>query len=305
MPFNVDFRPKSLDEFIGNRSTVSSLSSVLDSKNPPHTYLFTGPRGCGKTTLGRIAAETLGCTGTDLKELNSADYRKIEDARDLLRSIKLKPFESPVKGYLMDEAHQLTNAAQNSLLKALEEPPAHVYFFLCTTNPEKLLNTVVDRCSQYEVGPLTSKQSRELIDNVLKVEKEDLPEKVVEAIAKTSAGFPRKILINLEKVVGLPESQMIREIKSVEKTEQQAIDLCRALMQRKSWKAVVAILKGIESEEPEKIRRLMIEYCSKVILNSNPDPQAYVVYDCFREPFFNNGWPGLRFACYEALEAGE
>ncbi len=310
MPLHTDFRPKSLDEIVGNRITVQSLSSILQKDSKPHTYLFTGDRGCGKTTMARIAAKELGCEGFNLKEINCSDNRKIEDAREIIRKSRTKGLNGGNKAWILDEFHLFgeggassKNKPQNALLKILEEPPEHCFFLLCSTDPDMILKTIRSRCSEFEVQKLSARNCKMLLRNICNKLDTNIPTKVLDQVAASSEGLPRDALTILEKVLDLPEKEMLRAAKQAIASEGQAIDLCRALMQRKPWDNIVSILKGIEGEEPEKIRRMMIDYCSKVILNKNPDPQAYVVFDCFREPFYNNGWPGLRFACYEALEA--
>ena len=306
MPLHIDFRPDTLDNIVGNRTTVDSLRNVLSKESRPHSYLFTGPRGCGKTTLARIAANMCGCIDFDLVELDTAQFGNIDSVRAIRRKMYKKSLHGGNRGWLLDEVHMLgeggaseKNKPQNALLKALEEPPPHVYFFLCTTDPDRLLGTIRDRCNLSEVSPLTQKQTISLLSSVTE---ETIPDEVLLQIAKDSNGHPREALISLEKVIGMPERQMLRAIKQSVSAESKAIDLCRALIQKKSWKVVTEILKGLGKEEPEKIRRDVIGYASAVLL-SKADPHAYVVLDCFREPFYNTGRPGLVLACYEALEA--
>ena len=144
------YRPESFDEVIGNEDTIERLKAVLGNEiRRPHSYLLHGPAGCGKTTLGRIIAKEVGCKGMDFVELDSADFRGIQSVRGIRRQTAYAPMESECRVWLLDEAHALTNDAQTALLKALEEPPSHVYFILCTTMPEKLLPTLRSRCSQY------------------------------------------------------------------------------------------------------------------------------------------------------------
>jgi DNA polymerase-3 subunit gamma/tau len=239
------------------------------------------------------------CTEHDLKEMNSADFRGIESIRDILRKMRLKSLlGGSCRGWIFDEVHQLTNDAQSAILKALEEPPEHVYFFLCTTDPQKLLKTIRSRCSTFEVSTLSDKQMVAFLGTVA----DQVPAEVLEQIAKDSQGHPREALTILEKVIGLPERQMLRAAKQSLNSEAQAIDLCRALIQGKSWKAISEIIKGLDKEEPEGVRRLVIDYASKVLL-SDGNPQAYLVWSAFREPFYNTGRSGLIGACYEALEA--
>lgn len=300
MPLHVDFRPTALDDFVGNRTTVRALQSVLNSKAPPHSYLFTGPQGCGKTTLARITAGMLGCEGFNLKEQNAADFRGIDSIRDIVRKMRLQGLSGGNRGFIMDEAHKLTNEAQNALLKALEEPPDHVFFFLCTTDPQNLLKTVKSRCSEFEVGPLTERQCVDLLSKISGDAGAVVGKEVLDQIARDSQGHPRQALTVLEQIMGLSEREQLRAAKRAVETEAQAIDLCRALIKGSDWKVIAGILKGLSKEEPESLRRMVLGYCQTVLLNGE-SPQAYVVMDCFREPMFNTGWPGVTMACWEAV----
>lgn len=311
MPLHTDCRPNSFEDFFGNRQVIDSLSAII--KRPvekrPHSYLFTGPPGCGKTTLARIMAYELGCQDRDLVERNTADDRSIAGVRNILRKMRLKSFSKGNRGWILDECHMLgvgggseKNEAQNAILKALEEPPEHVYFFLCTTDPQRLLKAIRSRCTEFEVGTLTQKQMQQLLIKSAGTVGKEIPTEVLEQIARDSQGHPRDALTILDKIIDLPEKQMLRAAKQSGQIETQAFDLCKALIGRKSWKVISGILNGLEKEEPEGVRRLVIDYASKVLLSGNE--QAFLVLDSFREPFYNTGRAGLILACYESVMEG-
>ena len=160
MSLSRKYRPQSLDEIYGNKAVVKSLGSVLNKKEVPPAFLFTGNSGCGKTSLARIAATQLGCTGHDFKEVDSADFRGIDTIRGIRRQMRLKSM-SGIRVWLLDECHKMSGDAQSALLKALEDPPSHVYFMLATTDPQKLLKTIRNRCVHFEVQPLGNSEIRE------------------------------------------------------------------------------------------------------------------------------------------------
>lgn len=298
MPLHTDLRPETLDDIIGNRNVVDSLRSVVSKKNPPHTFLFTGQRGCGKTTLARIAAKELGCHGFDLKELNFADFRGIDMARDIIRKSKYKSLHGGNRGWIMDECHKMTKDAQNALLKITEQPPDHAFFFMCTTDPHLLIDTLVSRSSDFMVIPLSEKQSNLLIDRACEHVGKDIPENVKPIIYKASEGRPRDILTILEKIIDLPERQMKRAAQKITVTDSDIFQLTKTLAAGASWDKVRSLLKGLKQEDAESIRRNVMGMGATMLLNG--DGKGYVLLDAFREPLYDIGWPGVVLACYEA-----
>ena len=145
MSLYLKYRPNSFDEMVGNEDVVQVLKSQLKGKQTPHSILFHGPTGCGKTTLGRIVANELGAKGSDLREVDSADFRGIDTIRDIRKQSTYKPLESPCRVWILDEVHKLTNDAQNAMLKALEDTPAMstTYFALHPQNFFRLSGGVV------------------------------------------------------------------------------------------------------------------------------------------------------------------
>lgn len=305
MPLHIDYRPKSLNGFYGNRSLKTSIKKVLDRPDAPHTYLFTGPSGCGKTTLARIAADKLGCHGFNLKEINCSNQRKIEDAREIIQKSRSKGLSGGNKGWILDEFHLFgeggnssKNKPQNALLKILEEPPEHCYFFLCSTDPQMILKTIRSRCTEFEVGTLTSKACKDLLTDICKDLGAEIHEEVLIYISKSSKGMPRRALTTLEKIIDLPQKQMMRAAKQSEEFESKAHDLCTALINGYSFEKISKILKGL-NEDPETIRRAVLGYANTAMLNGTIE--AYLILDAFRESFYNTGKAGLTLACYEAL----
>lgn len=306
MPLAIDYRPFDFDEVAGNRATVQAIDAILsrNRKDVPHSMMFTGPSGCGKTTLARIVATRLGCKGADFTEVDSADFRGIDTVRSIRQQMHFKPMESACRVYLLDEVHQMSKDGQSALLKALEDTPSHVYFMLATTDPQKLLPTIRNRCVQFSVEPLGEQEMVNFLQEIVSAERKRVPPDVIKTIARDSVGSCRTALQVLEKVIDLPAEDMKAVAEQIAATENQVIDLCRALMAGKKWKEVAQILKGLESEEPEGVRRAVMGYCASVLLNGDT-PQAFVVMDCFRGNFFDNGRAGLVMAAYEALEAGK
>ncbi len=164
------YRPKTLAGVVGNETTVNLLRNMLEKGTIPHTILLQGASGCGKTTLARILQRSLECSEIDFIELNCSDFRGVDTIRDIAKQMHFSPTGGKCRIWLLDEVHQMTKDAQNAALKILEDTPSHVYFLLCTTDPQKLISTIRNRCCQLSVEHLSEASLRMLIDRVLKKE---------------------------------------------------------------------------------------------------------------------------------------
>lgn len=286
---------------MGNTVVVRSLRAMLKKPGKPHSILFTGISGGGKTTLARIVAHELGCEAADYKEMDSASYRGIDAIRRLRQEAKLKPMSGGVKVYLLDEAHQLTGDAQNALLKLLEEGPRFAYFLLATTDPDKLKETIKTRCAQYEVQALKRNQIKGLLQTICKAEKiTTIDDEALMEIGRVCQGSARRSIKILEQVCGIEDQdEQWDAIIEAAGDEFQVIELCRALAKGQSWKFIRGILKGIHGE-PETIRRQIGGYFDSVILNEADPQREAEIAGWFTESFFHSGHLGLTIACFMA-----
>lgn len=506
MSFHIKYRPKDFDEILGNKDTIRSLKALFEKEDVPHTFLFHGSSGCGKTTFARIIANKLGCSDFDFKEINAGNNRGIDTAREIIKNIHYSPIQGKTKVILIDECfakntliktkdgdkkiqnvsigdtiyniegetkvsnvfhnriplykvmkinfnnnteifcstdhlfltdfgwkkakdltkkelfleynpsaminnkqlknfkkgteyvlsnklqsgyrkqeiensnrdrrelsqlekasferqekrektkrirvenieiykqgsndesfksvvtnkerdqnfiefydleieghpsyyvnnilvhncHQTTKDFQNTLLKPLEDTPGHVYFILCTTNPEKLLPTIRNRCAMFEVNALTDKSISKLLNQVCEEEKREVKKEVIEKIINKVEGCPRQALILLEQIIFLSEEHQLKAIKHFKTQEEKVIDLCRAILKKEPWNKITKILKGIE-EEPESVRRAVLGYMNSVMLN-NENPHCVLVYNIFKTPFYDTGKAGLTFSSYLATK---
>lgn len=305
-------RPATIDQVVGNEDMLRSLSSVLNKPHEdiPHAFLFIGPPGCGKTTLGRITASTLGCSEFNMHEVDTTLYRKTNDIEDIISQVHLTPWNGGIQVWLLDEAHQIgtggdseKNKAQNALLKILEEPPPSTYFILCTTNPEMLLSTIRSRCSTFEVQALSPSIIVKFLQSVSRSERKRVPVDVLEQIASDCLGSCRNALQILDQVIDLEPAEMMVMAQQTATKQNQIVDLCRALFAKEKWKVITEILKGLEKESPESVRLGVRGYCANILLSGKDAPQAYVVMDCFRNPFYTDGRSCLIQASYEAVES--
>ncbi len=201
-------RTDSWSQVLGQTAVVTSLKATVGKKDPPHTYLLTGKSGCGKTTSGRLLGPELGAKPHAVIEINCSNYNKVEDARRLLQQINFRVPGSKVTVFLLEEVHRLTEDAQNALLTVLEEPPEHIYFILCTTEPEKLLPTVRQRAMEYRFAALQPEAIMDVLFNVVDKEQIELTEEVALAIIDKCDGSARLALIMLEKCI--PVAQDIK-----------------------------------------------------------------------------------------------
>ena len=295
-------RPTELADLHGNKELKEALSSMLcDSEKCPHAFLLTGPTGCGKTTIGRIIAKSVGASGIDIKEIDNTDFRSLDSIREIRSQCNFLPMESKAQAWIMDECHQLLAPSQSALLKVLEDTPKHVYFVLCTTDPQKLLPTLKGRCSQFVVGTLSDDEMLGLLRKVVKAEGKSIAKKVYEQIIQDSLGHARNALVILGKVLQVSADTQLETAKQSAELTSQSIELCRALMGNAGWKQIASILSGLKEQDSESTRRQVLGYCAAVLTKTEND-KAGLIMENFIEPFYNSGFPGLVFACYSVVK---
>jgi DNA polymerase III subunit gamma/tau len=305
-------RPNSFDEVIGNESVLRSLQALAAKDEPPHAYLLIGPTGCGKTTLGRIMAITLGVHEDDFREIDTADFRGIETARTIRHNAHYKALRGERRAWLIDECHKLTSDAQNALLKGLEDPPPHCYYILCTTDPDKLLDTIRGRCSIHSVKPLTVQQMVGLLGKVSSKEKASLSRKVLTGVALKAAiqtgdkedsaeCYPRHALQILEQVIAASPEDQLKVIEEASNLIANVDKLVNELLKKAGWKAITNILKGVKDDDVERLRRSVLGYCNGVLMRSDNEIAANIIFH-FKAPFFDSGMAGLTLACFAVLK---
>lgn len=294
------YRETSLDGIKGNKNAIATLKAIVAKPDRPHTFLFVGPAGCGKTTLAYILASEFGIKPDSLTERNSADYRGIDSVRELAAELQFVPFGG-LRGYIFEEAHQILEQAQEALLKPVENCPENTYLFFTTTNPSKVNAALKTRMIIINVEPVTEDDLKELVDSVAKKESIELDGKVLEHIAASAYGSPRRALTMLEKVIGLPLEEQLKVSGYADEVEKVAIDLCRALSKKAPWLEVTAILSAM-TVEPEAVRRAVLGYMRKILL-SKDSARAYLVMTAFAKNYYDTGNAGLVMSCYEARMA--
>ena len=208
------YRPKKLSELIGQDIFVSTIQNALKNKRLAHAYLFSGVRGVGKTTTARILAhlfngeEEVKGTPLDLFEVDAARYTTVDTMRELLDGIKYRPSNWKYKVYILDEVHMLSNSAVSSLLKNLEEPPEHVKFIFCTTEPRKIPATIISRCQRFDLKRIPFDILAKYLNDIAQKEKSEIDINAASMIARASDGSVRDALSILDKSLSLGEKKV-------------------------------------------------------------------------------------------------
>ncbi len=216
------YRPQRFAEVVGQEHVTQTLTNAVEQKRIAHAYLFCGPRGTGKTTIARIFAKCLNCEGgpkinfsekdprcieitegrsLDVLEIDGASNNGVEQVRELRETCKYAPANSSFKIYIIDEVHMLSTAAFNALLKTLEEPPAHVKFMFATTDPEKVLPTILSRCQRFDLRRIPAALIVKHLTHIAKLEKVKIDEPALYAIARGADGGMRDAESTLDQLI--------------------------------------------------------------------------------------------------------
>jgi DNA polymerase-3 subunit gamma/tau len=296
------YRPRKFAGVYGQDDVIRTLRNKCGTNTIPHAILLYGPYGTGKTTIARIIAWHLKCGRLDLTEKNAADYRGIEEIRTIRATIRQAPIHGPVRVWLLDEVHKATSDAQNAMLKLLEDPPEHAYFILATTEPERLLAGIRQRCLALRLKPLSQKAIRHIVQRVCTKEKINIPQAVMDKLVEFAGGSGREALQILDRIYQLDsESYQLAAITGVS-ARTQTIEIARLLMRTGTkWRDLLPILRNLQHEDPEQIRYMVLGYAKTVLLAKN-NARAFRLIEAFRDNFYDSKFCGIISACYEVLQ---
>ena len=270
------WRPKIYSEVVGQKHVLQALINALNNNRLHHAYLFSGTRGVGKTTLGRIFAKSLNCDEgvgaepcgictscreidegrfVDLLEVDAASRTKVDETRELLENVQYAPTKGRFKVYLIDEVHMLTNHSFNALLKTLEEPPPHVKFILATTDPQKLPVTILSRCLKLNLSAISHEMISDHMAFVLEQEKVPAEDSALRLIAKSALGSMRDALSLLDQAIAHGNG----EVKDT---------AVREMLGTINNKDVVGIVRALIDEDPAALLHQVGQLVSQGVIFS-------------------------------------
>lgn len=223
------YRPTYFDEVVGQNIIVKTLKNAIENNTLHHAYLFTGPRGTGKTSVAKILAKTINCEqlenvtpcnkcvnctqinnkqSVDIIEIDAASNNGVDEIRELKSKVNLVPAIGKYKVYIIDEVHMLTTGAFNALLKTLEEPPAHIIFILATTEPHKIPTTILSRCQRFDFKKIHEKDIEQRLKQIADLEKIEADDDSLAEIARLSDGGLRDALSLLDQVIAYAKNEI-------------------------------------------------------------------------------------------------
>ena len=290
------YRPNSFGTVIGQEHIIKTLKNALISKKTSHAYIFSGPRGIGKTTIARILAKAINCENPqdgepcnkcaacrlinnnetpDIIEIDAASNNGVEEIRNVLEKVNFLPSVLKHKVYIIDEVHMLSLSAFNALLKTLEEPPVHVMFILATTEPHKIPATIISRCQRFDFKPLTPKEIKTNLVSIAHKEKIDIEDAAIDTIAEASEGGMRDAIGILDQVNAYSTKTItIEDVNNVTGSisNQKLIELMQALNDGLSADAVALTneLIGL-GKEVSRLTQSLLQICRDILFYQNTE----------------------------------
>ena len=287
------WRPKGFHDFVGQSHVSTTLINAITGKRVAHAYLFTGPRGTGKTSIAKILAKALNCENLngaepcdqcsncirinegiflDVLEIDAASNRGIDEIRDLREKVKFAPAEGKYKIYIIDEVHMLTTEAFNALLKTLEEPPEFVVFVLATTEVHKIPATILSRCQRFDFKRFTINEIQGRLEQIVNAEKLAASNEALELIAKHADGGMRDAVSLLEQAIAHSQSKLeeadVRAILGL--IDQEEIDHLTTAIKNRDTKKALELLASVNlsGKDLRQFGRSLVEHFRQLLLTS-------------------------------------
>ena len=310
IPLYRKYRPQTLETLVGQEHIKKTLTSAIELGKISHAYLFTGPRGTGKTSTARILAKSLNCTNgpttkpcgecasckditnsipIDVIEIDAASNRKVEDTQNILEKVQYVPVNGKFKIYIIDEVHMLTNHAFNALLKTLEEPPENVIFILATTEVHKVLDTIKSRCQRFDFRRITTDDIVKHLRYISNQEKINITDDALFAIAKNSAGGMRDSISLLDQlsILGISKEITVEDVNSI--LGRISFDTLLKLSNQiisSSPAGAIEILNNIynSGNEPLQILTNLSEYFKNLLIVKTCSPDLLIELTGLNEP---------------------
>jgi len=285
---HVKYRPTELDQVIGQSHCIPALKGLLDGS--AHAFIFTGASGVGKTTLARIAARQLGATTIDsIIEIDAATHGGVDAMREIVEMANHPPMMGGARAIIVDEAHALSKAAWQSLLKAVEEPRETTYWFFATTETGKIPRTIVTRCAAFELRLIRTDDIFDKLVEVDKAEGLNVPDAILDVVAQAAQGSMRAALVGLAAVKGISDPKAASEALRFAVAGDETIDFVRYLLSGNlQWRATMERLDRLGDFQPDALRITISNYLAAVIAKTK-DPQHAVsmlnVVEAFASPY--------------------
>ncbi len=286
------YRPQRFEDVAGQEHIITTLRHAVEEDRIAHAYLFCGPRGTGKTTIAKLLAKAINCTGEvkpcdecenckeitlgnhpDVIEIDAASNNGVDEVRNLIEKVKYAPTQGKYKVYIVDEVHMMSTGAFNALLKTLEEPPAHVVFILATTEPHKILPTIISRCQRFDFTKLSQEDMIHRMKEVIEQENYQCDDDALQMIAKLADGGMRDALSILEQCLAYNDQHLtvqdVNHIYGIVSLEKK-IDFLKILLSKDMQKALSLLdemkVNGID------IKRLtldMVDILKDIVIYKN------------------------------------
>jgi DNA polymerase-3 subunit gamma/tau len=296
------YRPSDFDQVVGQEHIVRTIRNSIKNGKVAHAYLFSGPRGTGKTSIARILAKTVNCENPkdgapcnkcqicqdinngqflDLMEIDAATHTQVDKMRDIVERINFTPSKGKKKVYIIDEVHMLSRGAFNALLKTLEEPPEHALFILATTEIHKIPATIISRCQRFDFRHLRVEEIKKRLSDIAKAEKIEVEDGVLEYIAITSGGGMRDSESLFGQIISLQDDKIItlKEVQDILSVPEAAVflDVIKLILDQKYSEAILYVNKVSEDGyDLTQLNKGIVEHLRRILLvKMSPDIKSH------------------------------